>query len=78
MMLIASVVLAVLGVLGNILLGRKIPIGWVLAIVNDGILLGMGVATGGYGLCALAGVNTVIAARNFTLWRRRPTPAADL
>jgi hypothetical protein len=70
-MLAASCVLAVLGFVGNIMLGRKMASGWDIAIVNQVILLGMGVATGGYGLCALAVVNTVIAARNGAAWRKR-------
>jgi hypothetical protein len=69
-MLAASCVLAVLGFAGNIMLGRKMASGWVIAIVNQAILLGMGVATGGYGLCVLALVDTVIAARNVIAWRK--------
>lgn len=69
-MLFASCVLAVLAVTGNILLGRKMAIGWGLALINQMILLGMGIATGGYGLCALAVVNAVIATRNGLTWHK--------
>lgn len=75
-MLIASCALAVLGLAGNILLGRKLTSGWVLAIVNQCIFLWMGIVTGGYGLCAVAAVNAVIAARNGLAWRRDNTATA--
>lgn len=69
-----SWVLAVIGVTGIFLVGRKTIWGWLILCVNECLWIAYALATGQYGFIAMAVSYAAVYIKSFIHWKRDAKP----